>query len=85
MLPENENPLAGPNAPPPEHQFYSLGFLCQQLQQLPPQVEAIAESAGVTAAMVIDAIPYYRGSDVQRMAAHVANFRRDVERQAAAN
>lgn len=80
-----ENPLAGPNAPDPERQFYSLGFLCKQLQQLPPQVQAIAQSAGVEPAMIIDVIPYYRGNDVQAMAQHVATFRAKVENQIASN
>ena len=80
-----ENPLAGPHAPAPEHQFYSLGFLCQQLQRLPPDVSLIAQSAGVSPAMTIDAVPYFRGSDVVRMKEYVCSFRAEVERQAAAN
>lgn len=74
-----ENPIAGPNAPDPTHQFYSLGFLCQQLQQLPPQVVALAESAGVEIAMAVDGVPYWRGNDVQAMAEHVAKFRQAIE------
>ena len=85
MAPHEENPLAGPDAPGPTRQFYSVGFLCQQLQQLPPNVMAIAKSAGVEPAMYVDAVPYFRGNDVQTMAAHVASVRRDVQNQVTSN
>jgi hypothetical protein len=84
-MPDATNPLAGPNPPPTSKQFYSLGFLCQQLQQLPPQVMTIADSAGVEPAHYIDGVPFFRGDAVVRMAEHVAKFRQAVERQTAAN
>jgi len=75
--PHEQNPLAD-NSIDPSHQFYSLGFLCQMLQQLPHQVQAIAEAAKVEVAMTIDAVPYYRGTDIQAMAKFVADFRDSV-------
>jgi hypothetical protein len=81
----HQNPLAGPHAPEPEHQFYSLGFLSQMLQRVPSDVMALADAAGVSPAMAIDAVPYFRGCDVVSMKNYLATVRAEAKRQAATN
>jgi hypothetical protein len=82
---DSPNPLAGPDAPPLELQRYSLAFLCQMLRQLPPQIMAIADGAGVAPVAYHDGVPIFDGCGVVRMAEHVAKFRQTVEDQIASN
>ena len=71
------NPMKG-NIPL-ERQLYSLGFLCQKIQQLPDGVMAMAAAAGVEPSTWVDGVPFFSGPAVVTMQTHVARYRRECE------
>ncbi len=73
------NPMAGDLAPPPERQYYSLGFVCGMIQQRPAFVERLMRAAEVEFSWTQDGIGVIRGDDLQKMAAALAEMRDEVE------
>jgi hypothetical protein len=81
----DQNPLAGPDAPSPEKQFYSVGFVCSMLQQPPAFVEGLMRLAGVEFDHCVNGVGQIRGDHLQKMAKTLAEARAQVEHIEASN
>ena len=75
---EVPNPMTGELAPPPERQYYSVGFVCGMIQRSPDFVFHLMRQAGVEFAWTQDGIGLIRGDGLQKMAAIVRDVREDV-------
>lgn len=82
--PSVAKPLAGELAPPPERQYYSVGFVCQMIQQPPDFVHNLMQTCNVEFAWMQDGIGLVRGDDVCKMANYLADAREHVEAEKAA-
>ncbi len=78
------NPMAGELAPPPDRQYYSIGFVCGMIQQTPDFVLGLMRQANVQFAQTQDGIGLIRGDDLQKMASFLADVREEVQDKCAA-
>ncbi|HEX5471612.1 MAG TPA: hypothetical protein VFW73_06980 [Lacipirellulaceae bacterium] len=74
-----ENPMGGDLAPPPDRQYYSVGFVCQMIQQPPDFVHRLMRLADVEFAWAENGVGVIRGDHLQKMASMLADVREAVE------
>ena len=65
-------------APSRDHQFVSMGFLCQLLQVNLGQLRTLMEECEIKFARVVDGIGYFCVADAEAVAAKCRDVRKEI-------